>query len=338
MEVSDKGKNYGQIRYMFSNNPSSAYTKSMSNGSPLAGDIHFNPKLTKDFESGPGAHRYETLIHETLHALGLKHPGNYNSAGSQKGPFLPHPQDNSAYSILSYNRLKSLGKGAITPMSYDILALQHLYGAKSHNVGNTTYNFETVYGYTIGNSFFGKKTGEIKQTIWDSDGKQDTLNFSQMAAHRQGYYINLKEGGWITTQDAYESTAYQAYDNKKTYKTTAFGTTLAYNMTIENVVNSSSDDKITLNQAANTISGYKAGKKAGNDIIIGANKKDTLDLSSYKSSDVTQTTRGKDLVINLGKDGSITLKNYQSANGVNILWDDAKPPVDPRVDSLKEGN
>ena len=339
VEVSDQGKNYGQLRYMFSNNPSSAYTKSMSNGSPLAGDVHFNPKLTKDFEKGPGAYRYETLIHETLHALGLKHPGNYNSAGSQKGPFLPHPQDNSAYSILSYNRLKTLGHGAITPMTYDILTLQHLYGAKSHNTGNTTYKFDTIYGYSIGNDFFGSKHGKIKQTIWDSSGKHDTLDFSQMVAHGKGYHIDLKEGGWLTTQDAYMSTSYKAYDNHKTYKTTSFGTSLAYNMTIENVVNSSSNDYIMLNQAANTISGYEAGKKVGNDLIIDANGKDTLDLSSYNSSAVKQTTHGNDLVIDLGSDGSITIKDYKSTSQgqrIKILWSDSNSPIDPPIGNTVE--
>ncbi|MDJ0532049.1 MAG: hypothetical protein QNJ70_06055, partial [Xenococcaceae cyanobacterium MO_207.B15] len=71
VEVSDAGNNYGQIRYMFSDGPSTAYTKSPYKypDSPKAGDIHFNPDKTEDFEAGPGAYRYETLIHETLHAL-----------------------------------------------------------------------------------------------------------------------------------------------------------------------------------------------------------------------------------------------------------------------------
>lgn len=220
VEVNDTKNNYGQIRYLFSTTPSSASTTRLSSSSDIAGDVKFNPSKTKYFEEGPGAYRYETLIHETLHALGMKHPGPYNSAGGFDGPFLHNRDDNSANSVLSYNRLSNLNpdKGAITPMSYDILALQYLYGAKEHEAGDTTYKFNSVYGYTIGNTFFGHQNRAIKQTIWDSGGK-DTFDFSGLAFNKSGYHLNLTEGGWITTQKAYESTPYKARGNGKTYKT-----------------------------------------------------------------------------------------------------------------------
>ena len=330
VEVSDKGNNYGQIRYMFSDNPSSAYTKSMSNGSPLAGDVHFNPDKTKYFEQGPGAYRYETLIHETLHALGLKHPGNYNSAGKATGPFLPNHLDNSANSILSYNRLsdKSPFTGAITPMTHDIKALQYLYGAKEHEAGNTTYKFDSVYGYTVGGDFFGGKTQGIKQTIWDSAGK-DTFDFSGLASNKSGYHFDLREGGWITTQKAYESTSYKARGNGKTYKTTALGTKTAFGATIENMVTSTSNDTIIANKAPNIFSGYDANTKTGDDTIVNSNGRDQLLLSGYQSSDVSQTTRGDNLILGLGGNGSITLKDYYVANQndrIQILFDGTTPP------------
>lgn len=214
VEVADTKDNYGQIRYMFSTSTSSASTtrlshKKTSNKDDAAGDVRFSPKITKDFEEGPGAYRYETLLHETLHALGMKHPGNYNtSGGTQDPPFLSSKDDNSANSVLSYNRLKELDpdKGAITPMTYDMLALQYLYGAKDHEAGDTTYKFNSVYGYTIGNSFFGAQNREIKQTIWDSGG-QDTFDFSGLAFNKSGYRLDLTDGGWITTQKAYKSTS-----------------------------------------------------------------------------------------------------------------------------------
>ncbi|MCG8362098.1 MAG: M10 family metallopeptidase, partial [Pseudanabaenales cyanobacterium] len=193
VEVKDTKNNYGQIRYMFSTSTSTASTTRLSSSSDTAGDIRFSPGLTKNFEEGPGAYRYETLIHETLHALGMKHPGNYNKGGGkQDPPFLPSKDDNSGNSVLSYNRLKELNpdKGAITPMSYDILALQYLYGAKAHEAGDTTYKFNSVYGYTVGNNFFGSKNREIKQTIWDSGGK-DTFDFSGLAFNQSGYRLDL---------------------------------------------------------------------------------------------------------------------------------------------------
>ena len=331
-EVSDKGENFGQIRYMFSDGPSYAYAYSPSKGNWWEGDVHLDPKSTRDWNEGPGSYGYETLIHETLHTLGLKHPGNYNGSGKGDPPFLPAPLDTNANTVMTYN---DDNKYAVTLMPYDIRALQYLYGAKKQAAGDTTYKFDNVYGYTVGGDFFGSKTQAIKQTIWDIDGN-DTFDFSELAFKKSGYRFDLSEGGWITTQDAYESSSFKAEGNGKRYKTTSLGTRTSYNMTIENVVASSSSDTIIANKAANTFSGYGAGKKIGNDVIIGSDKSDTLDLSAYKSADVAQTTRGKDLVLNLGGNGSITLKEYFAAgkdNRIDILYDGATPkPVDPPTD------
>ena len=336
VEVNDTKKNYGQIRYFFSTTPSVASTTYLSSSTDTAGDVKFNPKYTKDYEKGPGSYRYETLIHETLHALGMKHPGNYNgsSTGGQDGPFLANNLDHSGNSVLSYNRFSSdtPHNGVITPMTHDIKALQYLYGAKTHEAGDTVYKFESVSGYTVGGNFFGSRTQNIKQTIWDSAGI-DKYDLSELDYHKSGYRFDLTDGGWITTQDAYMSASYTARGNNKRYKATALGTKTAFGATIEDLVASTSDDTIIANKAANTFSGYGAGKKAGNDIIIGANQSDTLDLSAYKSSDVTQINRGKDLVLDLGGNGSVTLTDYFAVGKdkrINILFDGANPtPVDP---------
>ena len=181
VEVEDTKNNYGQIRYLFSTTPSSASTSRLSSSSDIAGDVKINPSITKDIEKGPGAYRYETLIHETLHALGMKHPGNYNgsSNGGQDGPFLSDNVDQSGNTVLSYNRFRydNPHNGVITPMTYDIKALQYLYGAKEHEAGDTIYKFDSVYGVNVGGQFLGSKTHGIKQTLWDSGGK-DTFDFS----------------------------------------------------------------------------------------------------------------------------------------------------------------
>ena len=320
VEVSDKGKNFGQIRYMFSDGPSYAYAYSPENGNWQEGDVHFDPKDIKDWHKGAGSDSYETLIRETLHALGLKHLGKNNGSGQGDPPFLPNRLDTNANTVMTNN---DDSKHAVTLMPYDIRALQYLYGAKKQAAGDTTYKFDTVYGYTVGGDFFGGKAQAIKQTLWDSAGK-DTFDFSGLALKKSGYRFDLSEGGWITTQAAYESSAFKAKGNGKTYKTTALGTRIAYNMTIENVVASSSNDIIIANKAANSFRGYGAGKKTGNDVIFGSDQLDTLDLSAYKALDVTQSTRGDDLVLNLGDNGSITLKAYFAAgknNRINILFD-----------------
>ncbi len=337
VEVSDAGGNYGQLRYMFEKDHPTAHGYYPSNV-PRGGDVLLGTKNKRDFEMGPGSFRYQTLIHETMHVLGLKHPGDYNGTGSGDPPFIPYDQDHRSNTLMSYNNpgLDRTYTRGITPMSYDIRALQYLYGAKAHQTGDTTYKFDSVYGYTVNGEFFGNKTKTIKQTIWDSKGL-DTVDFSNLSFNSSGYRFDLNDGGWLTTQKSYNGASYKARsDNSNTrYYTTAYGTAIAYDVTIENVVNSSSSDYILLNQAANTISGYTVGKKVGNDIVVDADGKDTLNLSEYKSSAVTQTTSGNDLVLTLDGDGTITIKDYFTVpkdNRIKILLDGATNPVDPPID------
>ncbi|MDJ0688222.1 MAG: M10 family metallopeptidase [Xenococcaceae cyanobacterium MO_188.B32] len=345
-EVSDAGDNFGQIRYLYSDGPSTAYTKvpykyqNSRNDRFKGGDIHLNINSIKDKQSEdntkPGDYRYETLIHESLHALNLKHPGNYNgsSNGGQSGVFLPYADDNSNHSILSYNRLRSTQhySGTITPMAYDIRALQYLYGAADYHGENTTYKFAKIDEYTIGGEFFGNKNSNSKQTVWDSGGK-DNFDFSELSFDRSGYLFDLRQGGVITSQNAYLDTQYEARGSGgKKYQATSRGTFLAYNMTIENVVNSSSDDTIVANGGANTFSGYGKGRATGNDVIYDADSKDTLDLSEYKVSDFTTTTQGNDYVIDLGNNKSVTIKDYfkvAAGDRINILTAGGNPNPNP---------
>lgn len=102
-----------------------------------------------------GTYGWETLIHEIAHALGLKHPGNYNAGGGGTvGPYLPSGDAGSRrYTIMSYNNPKdiqnvtgtnvennriSFTTAALNPetfMLYDIAALQFLYGVNTDAAG-----------------------------------------------------------------------------------------------------------------------------------------------------------------------------------------------------------
>ena len=46
---------------------------------PTAGDVFINNEQPSNFELGNGQFGYMTLIHEMGHALGLNHPGSYDS-------------------------------------------------------------------------------------------------------------------------------------------------------------------------------------------------------------------------------------------------------------------
>jgi Ca2+-binding RTX toxin-like protein len=99
--------------------------------SKLTRDIFFRAQDSgKDF-FGEGDYGLKVLIHETGHALGLKHPGNYNGSAPGWAPFAPYGFDNRLFWVMSYLDnpfTKSSNFFASTPMSLDILALQDLYG------------------------------------------------------------------------------------------------------------------------------------------------------------------------------------------------------------------
>ena len=217
---------------------------------------------------------------------------------------------------------------ASTAMLYDIKALQYIYGAnKSYNAENTVYSFDTVFGFSDGNRYWGSTTKSNKVTLWDSNGV-DTLDFSKLAFNNSGYRFDLQDGGIITTQNAYNGTSYNARGENGTYLTSSFSTVIAYDAIIENLINSTSNDYIIANNAANTFSGYSLTKKTGNDIIVGSNNLDTLDLSSYNVANVTQTISENNLIIDLGTNGSITIQDYYASNSrINILLDNSSNPT-----------
>lgn len=163
------------------------------------------------------------LIHEIGHTLGLKHPGNYDSAGSDiGGPFLPADTDNLDYTQMSYHTgdgFKLNGKYGITPMMYDILAIQYMYGANTtYHAGADTYRFVT---------------DSAMQCIWDAGGT-DTLDFS---ACSRLTVINLNEFGFSSTAPGY------------------YNISIALDVTIERAIAGSGGSIIFCNDAGNVITG-----------------------------------------------------------------------------------
>ncbi len=317
VEVPDTTVNPGVLRYLYSvgtDGPYYAYAYYPGSGS--GGDVHLSKRFDRDavnsFGGTSGSYGYKSLLHETLHALGLKHPGRYEISGFvPEGPFLEANADHAGNSIMSYN---GGGFYPVTAMGYDVAALQYLYGARNIYAEDNTYRFESVSSYDVLNAdgkslqTIGNFTQPVKRTLFDAGGI-DTLDFSQLkwaTAQR----IDLRPGGIITYQSAYQSQTYNSVVDGQTYRLSDYGTTLASSSLFEKLIASPGDDEIFANAANNTFMGYRQGKRSGNDVIKLADAGDRLVLEGYSLRDLTAQPSGQDLLISLGRDGSLRLRNY----------------------------
>ena len=128
-----------------------------------------------------GQYGWTALIHEIGHALGLKHPGNYNAGGGgTEPPYLPSLMDNRSYSTMSYSNPTGWGGTEASTMGWvDIAALQYLYGVADNP--NQTYSFSDADVNTL-------------KTIF-SNGNGNTLNFSTTTLDLG---VDLRGGSFIS--------------------------------------------------------------------------------------------------------------------------------------------
>ncbi len=313
VEVEETDTNtFGTLRFMLSDQPAYAYSYYPANH-PVGGDVHLNPSFDRlgdgnGFQDLAGNHGYLSLIHEIGHALGLKHP---HQGTSTLAPEL----DNTTNTVMSYH---FTGKPAGSLMPFDIAALQSIYGATNYHSLNDSYQFlERIDQFTVNGQLSVPTPNLTKQTIWDAGGI-DVLDFSELSTNSAGYHLDLNPGGILAAKNHYDATGYVA--NGSTYYTTTSGTAIAYDVLLENVVNSNSSDEIFLNSAANTISGYAPTLDTGHDIIWNSDHLDTLDLSLYSAANVSQSQTGNDLILGLGNNGSITVKDYYLGDTLSINY------------------
>ncbi len=296
VEVPETSSAIGYIRVMRSTAPSYAYAYYPSGSSmfSLSGDVHLNPSYdrlgdTNGFQHPAGEHGYTTLIHEIGHALGLKHP----HSGS---PTLPANEDNHTRTVMSYG---FPGESPGTPMGYDIMALQYIYGARAYRTLNDAYQFtrSDIDQYSLGGQLYITPTLRTKQAIWDSGG-YNVLDLSAFTASTSGYRLDLNPLGWLSTHANYLTTYLMA------------GAVIGPGVSIRMLINSGSSDTITANADPNVFAGYAPNRVTGTDVIYGADGQDTLDLSGYPPGQVFESVSGNDLLLSLGANGSVRLKDF----------------------------
>jgi Ca2+-binding RTX toxin-like protein len=215
----------------------------MSDGNGF-GDVWITSRYSAYSHPVAGTATYSTLIHEIGHALGLKHPGNYNAGGGGTGgPYLPTGQDTQQYTVMSYYSGANGSATPITAQLYDIAALQYLYGANTATrSGDDIYTFSTAV--------------QVK-TIWDGGG-HDTFDASNQLA---AVSIDLHPGSFSSIAGIYN-------------------VAIAFGAVIEDAVGSSYDDVLTAGDTGSMLDGglgndILIGGTAA-DVLIGGAGNDVL--------------------------------------------------------------
>ncbi|NYZ17550.1 matrixin family metalloprotease [Azospirillum sp. RWY-5-1] len=289
-EVSDSGSG-GSLRFGTNdqNGVSAGYAYYPST-SALGGDVYLANDQTSNVSPTAGTYGYLTILHEIGHAIGLKHPGNYNAGGGgTDGPYLPSAEDSYQYSLMSYYSHPSLGYNGLAtgPALYDIAAIQYLYGANtSTRTGNDTYSFNDT-------------TTATSRAIWDAGGT-DTIDASGQTA---AVTISLVAGSFSSIGP--NGSGGRAANN----------IAIAYGATIENATGGSGNDTLTGNGGVNILTGGAGDDTltggTGNDTLVGGTGTDVAVFSGNRGA-YTVTGSGTSLTIT-GSDGTDTLGDIEFA-------------------------
>ena len=328
---------------------------------PVNGDVWFETHDNTAFDAsgiGTDGYSFRSALHEVGHAIGLSHP--FGDGSSVTGTALPDNldimrntfmsytnadrnqmfqvtvTDSNGTNTYTYDEIENItttggysvtygfsGVSASTPMPYDILAGQFLYGAaEDTRTGDNSYTFSG--------------TPQTIQTIYDSGGT-DTIDTSNQTRSSE---INLQAGAfssigifsvtdqlsalnnnlsgvyngivsWLDTAHDNRSDAIDSDMNAQSLLYSGVdNVAIAYGVEIENAYGGSASDQITGNNLNNLIAG-----NGGDDVIDGGTGSADVAKFSGSRSDYSISTdvAGVTTVVDNtnGRDGTDTISNVE---------------------------
>jgi serralysin len=278
----------------------------LPDSSSRGGDVWFGQKA--DYSNAvDGNYQFATVIHETGHALGLKH--------GHESPAIPDQWDSLEYSVMTY---RSYVNGPATgytnenfgyPQTYmmaDIAALQHMYGANfTVNSGSTVYAWRPDSGNTWVNGKVGIDAGgdNIFATIWDGGGAHDKYD---LHAYQNDLSIDLRPGAYsvfknsqLADLDAFSDSSHRI-SRGNIFNALQYGGANDTRSLIEDATGGAGDDLIWGNIARNHIIGGFGNDEIngwqGNDILTGGKGSDYFILKRGSDHDTITDFNGHDLI------------------------------------------
>ena len=307
-EIADAYPVAGTLRFAWTTLASGVQADSyVPNTLEKSGDVWLNTKAFWE-GFGPGTYGYSTLLHEIGHALGLKHAFDapVQLPAAENG-YLWTVMGDSAYAGASGSWA---GIEPSTPMLYDVLAIQSIYGANTGwRTGDDTYVFAQGADYL--------------QTIWDAGGT-DTIRWD---ASTQPATIDLRDGRFSSLGDPvtyWDRTFTSSWTDPRTVAI-AFGTT------IENAVGGMAGDTLTGNASVNVLMGRDGDDTlaggGGDDVVDGGNGTDTAVLGAA-SAGATVTSGGGRFRVTAGTEGSDTLVSIEKLQFTDKAFTLSNPALD----------